>query len=139
TLPAHEKDYRSHAALIEHGLAQHLLCIGQTDHDHGLSSGKRRESRQARVFPIVPHADLVSEDNGISWRLSVSAADRPGLLYQLAKVFAAHEVILVMAKIMTLGDRVEDVFLLRGKAFLQARFSERFERDILSALSGDAR
>lgn len=137
-LPAHEKDYRSHAALIEHELAQCLQHMSQPPSD-GAPAGRRRESRQAKAFPIVPNAELVSEDNGMTWRLSVSAADRPGLLYQLARVFARHEAILVMAKIMTLGDRVEDVFILRGKVFLQPRFSGLFERDILAALLGDAK
>jgi len=93
----------------------------------------RRESRRARVFPIVPQVDLIADDAGDTWRLSLTATDRPGLLYQLAQMFAQHGVNLHMAKIMTLGDRVEDVFILQGEVFSQT--PQRFERDILRVLS----
>ena len=42
--------------------------------------------------------------------LEVVAADRPGLLAKLARVFQAHHIQIQAAKITTLGERVEDVF-----------------------------
>ena len=64
----------------------------------------------------MPQAELQPDERSKSWRLSVTATDRAGLLHALAQVFARHEVNLLMAKIMTLGDRVEDVFIVDGAA-----------------------
>ncbi|CUK07284.1 PII uridylyl-transferase [Achromobacter sp. 2789STDY5608615] len=38
---------------------------------------------------------------------------------------------------MTLGDRVEDVFIVDGAALTRPRSQMQFERDILDALAGD--
>ena len=99
--------------------------------------GRGRQSRMSRVFPIMPQAELQPDERSTSWRLSVTATDRPGLLHALARVFARHEVNLLMAKIMTLGDRVEDVFIVDGSALTRPRSQMQFERDILDALAGD--
>ena len=63
------------------------------------------------------------------------ATDRPGLLFDIARVFAAHEINLQTAKIMTLGDRVEDVFVIDGAALERPRSQMQFERSILDVLS----
>jgi UTP:GlnB (protein PII) uridylyltransferase len=44
----------------------------------------------------------------------MSASDRVGLLYSIARVLAHHEINLQLAKITTLGERVEDTFLIDG-------------------------
>ena len=93
-----------------------------------------RGSRRARVFPIVPKIDLQPDESGTSWRLSLIAADRPGLLYSLARVFAHHGIDLKMAKIMTLGDRVEDIFIVEGPMLGQSRSQMQFERSLLASL-----
>jgi [protein-PII] uridylyltransferase len=46
----------------------------------------------------------------------VSANDRTGLLYAIASVLARYRINLHTAKVMTLGERVEDVFLIDGAA-----------------------
>ncbi|WP_301118141.1 [protein-PII] uridylyltransferase, partial [Pusillimonas sp. (ex Stolz et al. 2005)] len=111
-LPGQDRDFRSWASLIEHELAERLARPG-TPSRPAPGFGRRR-SRRARVFPIVPNIELRPDESGASWRLSIIAADRPGLLHSLAQVFARHGIDLKMAKIMTLGDRVEDVFIIEG-------------------------
>jgi [protein-PII] uridylyltransferase len=134
-LPAAEKDYRSHASLVEHELIDQLSHADSGEpaapRNYGLA---RRGSRRARVFPIIPTAELQPDERSASWRLSVTAADRPGLLYSLARVFAAHRINLVMAKILTLGDRVEDIFIIEGEALGHPRTQLQFERSVLSVL-----
>ena len=44
--------------------------------------------------------------------LELVAADRPGLLLQVGKVFEDQRVALHNAKIATLGERAEDVFFI---------------------------
>ncbi len=134
-LPAHEKDYRSHASLVEHELHEQIRQA--RSHTYLLNAGsaiRRPGSRRSRVFPIVPNVELQPDERSTSWRLSVTAADRPGLLYSLARVFAANSINLKMAKILTLGDRVEDIFIIEGKVLGHPRAQLQFERNILATL-----
>jgi [protein-PII] uridylyltransferase len=137
-LPAHEKDYRSQASLAEHELHAALKQPDDGLNIEGpLSSPWKKGSRRSRVFPIVPNVELQPDERSASWRLSLTASDRPGLLYSLARVFAAHRISLTMAKILTLGDRVEDIFIIEGEALGNPRSQLQFERSILAALAGE--
>jgi [protein-PII] uridylyltransferase len=42
--------------------------------------------------------------------LEIIAGDRPGLLSEVGRVFQAERIDVVTAKIMTIGERAEDVF-----------------------------
>ena len=130
-LPDAEPDYRSYATLVEHELAASLRKPAAPH--IGTQPGRKR-SRRSRVFPIVPSVELQPDAHNASWRLSITSADRPGLLHSLAQVFAAHGVDLKMAKIMTLGDRVEDIFMLGGEGLEHPRTQRQFERDVLAVL-----
>jgi [protein-PII] uridylyltransferase len=133
-LPAEpNSDLRSLASLLEYELAEQLTSPGSARH----TGTRTRQSRLSRAFPIMPQADLQPDEGSQSWRLSVTATDRPGLLHALARVFATHEVSLIMAKIMTLGDRVEDVFIISGAALERPRSQMQFERGVLQALAGE--
>jgi [protein-PII] uridylyltransferase len=44
------------------------------------------------------------------------AGDRPGLLFQIAKIFDQEHVALQNAKILTVGERAEDVFFVTNAA-----------------------
>jgi [protein-PII] uridylyltransferase len=139
-LPEGASDLRAQATLVEHELAERLKdakAAAQVPPGRGGYYGRGRQSRMSRVFPIMPQAELQPDERSTSWRLSVTATDRPGLLHALARVFAQHEVNLLMAKIMTLGDRVEDVFIVDGAALARPRSQMQFERDILDALAGE--
>ena len=85
-------------------------------------------------IPPVEVIELQPDENSASWRLSITASDRPGLLYGLAQAFAEHSVNLKMAKVMTLGDRVEDVFIIEGSVLGHPRLQLQFERGLLSRL-----
>jgi [protein-PII] uridylyltransferase len=66
--------------------------------------------------------------------LSISANDRNGLLYSIANVLAKYRINLHTAKIMTLGERVEDVFLIDSPVLNNARSQIQLETDLLEAL-----
>ncbi|WP_424657367.1 [protein-PII] uridylyltransferase [Castellaniella sp.] len=134
-LPDADRDYRSHATLVEHEL---LAALGNPHTTQTPASTLRRGSRRSRVFPILPTISLQADEQGGNWRLSITAADRIGLLYDLASVFTHHRIDLKMAKIMTLGDRVEDIFILQGAVLTQPRGQRQFERHIFAVLSVDA-
>ena len=61
-------------------------------------------------------------------------ADRPGLLFDIAEVLASHGIRLHTAKIATLGERVEDTFLLTGAILAQDAQRLRVERELLQRL-----
>ena len=69
--------------------------------------------RTPRILKEFNHRAQISIDtraNETFTVLEVVAADRPGLLAKLARVFHAHHIQIQAAKITTLGERVEDVF-----------------------------
>jgi [protein-PII] uridylyltransferase len=137
--PEGSSDLRAQATLIEHELTQRLkqLQDGVPLDDTYTVAPMRRQSRLSKAFPVLPQAELQPDERSQSWRLSVTATDRPGLLYALTRVFARHKVAVLMAKIMTLGDRVEDVFIVTGATLERPRTQMQFERAVLDALAGD--
>ena len=68
---------------------------------------------------------LRPDERAQRWLLSVSTSDRSGLLYAIARVLAKHRINLQLAKITTLGERVEDTFLVDGAALQHNRRSCR--------------
>lgn len=64
----------------------------------------------------------------------MTASDRTGLLHALARAFVKHGINLKTAKVMTLGERVEDTFLIDGDTLNNARSQIQFEQDLLEAL-----
>ena len=73
-----------------------------------------RLSRRLRHFPLSPEVRMFPDDKGTHYILEVVAGDRPGLLARIAYVLAKANVNVVSAKINTLGERAEDVFLIDG-------------------------
>jgi [protein-PII] uridylyltransferase len=93
-----------------------------------------RPSRRVRHFPISPAVDIRPDERGAYQVLSIVASDRPGLLYGLARRLAGHHVNLHAAKINTLGDRAEDVFLVSGEELADSKAVLRLEQELLADL-----
>ena len=123
------KNYRDLINLIEHELAGLIRA-----QDALPAPVKSRLSRLSRAFPIIPSVDLRPDERGQYYLLSVSANDRTGLLYSIANVLAKYKINLHTAKIMTLGERVEDVFVVDGPVLSHARSQIQLETDLLAAL-----
>lgn len=92
------------------------------------------QSRRARVFPIPATVDIQAMGETDKWRISIVCADRRGLLYSIAQVFAAERIRLKSAKIMTLGERVEDTFIIHSEDLHHNTFYKHLERTLRSAL-----
>jgi [protein-PII] uridylyltransferase len=122
--------YRELLAQVEHELAE---WIAQR---HELPApAKGRMSRQSRHFPVSPEVRLAPDERGSRYLLSVTATDRLGLLYSIARVLARHRLNVHTAKILTLGERAEDIFLVSGAELDQARGQIEIEQDLLAALA----
>jgi [protein-PII] uridylyltransferase len=124
--------YRDIANLVEQELTLRLSGAAGTLLPE---PSKGRLSRLSRTFPITPRVDLRADERGQYYILSVSANDRPGLLYSIARVLAEHRVGVHAARINTLGERVEDVFLLDGHGLSDNRRQIQVETELLRAIA----
>ena len=97
-----------------------------------------RLSRRSRSFPIKPVIDIEPDDAGKGALLQMTCTDRIGLLYTLARVLASYGVNLVSAKITTLDERVEDVFLIEGEALKNPETVLFIETELLRAIENDS-
>jgi [protein-PII] uridylyltransferase len=88
-----------------------------------------------RHFPITPEVSIRADERGSHYIMSLTAADRPGLLYAIATVLSRHQVNLHTAKIATLGERVEDTFLINGAALAQTTQLLQIEQELLEVLA----
>ena len=61
--------------------------------------------------------------------------DRIGLLYDIANVLNRHGINLQTAKIMTMGERVEDVFLIDGIALKDLSNTVAIENELMTVLT----
>jgi [protein-PII] uridylyltransferase len=122
--------YRDLISLVETQLARALAS------DAALPEpGRGRLSRRVRSFPITPRVSLRPDERAQRWLLTVSASDRSGLLYAIARVLARHQINLQLAKVTTLGERVEDTFLIDGASLQQNRRQIEIESELLDALA----
>ncbi|MDR3087452.1 MAG: [protein-PII] uridylyltransferase [Azoarcus sp.] len=124
-----DENYRDVLSLIEHDLS---LALQNPEKIIRPSSG--RLSRHVKHFPITPQVSLRADEAARHHILSITAADRPGLLFEIAEVLANHGINVETAKITTLGERVEDLFLLSGGGLAQESRAIKVEREILEKL-----
>lgn len=102
------------AETLRHELLTALSALGKGREEHPMRRKYHDErSRQARIFPITPKVELHALDK-TRWELNIYGTDRKSLLYDIAQVFACYQLNLRSAKIMTLGERVEDSFILES-------------------------
>jgi [protein-PII] uridylyltransferase len=116
--------------MVEQGLAQTLEKAGSLP-----APSRGRVSRRVKSFPIAPRVALQPDEKAQRWLLTISASDRVGLLYSVARVLAKHKLNLLLAKITTLGERVEDTFLIDGAELQQNRSQLEIETELLEALA----
>jgi len=127
--PSLSEHYRELVSLVESGLTQTIDQRGPLP-----APTRGRLSRRVKSFPVTPRVTLKPDEKAQNWLLSVSASDRIGLLYSIALVLARHGINLQLAKISTLGERVEDTFLVSGSALQQNKAQIEIETELLAAL-----
>jgi [protein-PII] uridylyltransferase len=101
--------YRDTIQFIEYELTRALTSPGPLE-----PPSEGRIPRQLRHFPLTPEIQIFPDDKGTHFILEVVAGDRPGLLARIAYVLAQANVNVASARINTLGERAEDVFLIDG-------------------------
>jgi [protein-PII] uridylyltransferase len=121
--------YRDMISLIEAQLVERIAGEGPLP-----EPWRGRVSRQLKHFPIEPQVHIRADEKGQYHVLSITAGDRPGLLYAMALVFSRYNVGVRAARIVTLGERAEDVFVIDGAALANTRSLLALEQDLLLAL-----
>ena len=81
-----------------------------TSSDDEVVKVTRSPTRQARMFTTQTTVEFNPETTRGLTFMELQAADRPGLLSKVGKVFIEQGVDIDAAKIMTIGERAEDVF-----------------------------
>ncbi|HEX2009303.1 MAG TPA: [protein-PII] uridylyltransferase [Roseateles sp.] len=128
--PDQDLNHRDLVPLVEAKLGQALASEGPLPEPR-----RGRLSRRVKSFPFTPRIALRPDERAQRWLLSISTSDRAGLLYAIARVLARHGINLQLAKISTLGERVEDTFLVDGPALQQTKTQLQIENELLDAVS----
>lgn len=130
--PTMQEQYRELMHMVENDLTQTLIQGGALP-----TPSHRRLSRRVKSFPFAPRVLLHPDEKAQQWLLSISASDRAGLLYTIARILAQHHINVHLAKISTLGERVEDTFLIEGSELQDNASQLRIETELLKALAAD--
>ena len=96
----------------------------------------RRAPRQVRMFSTPTQVNFSVDNRNGRTILELIAADRPGLLSEVGKVFRTERVAINGAKIMTVGERAEDVFYITDAegGLLQEEACQRVQDSLVKAL-----
>ena len=96
----------------------------------------RRAPRQVRMFSTPTQVNFSVDSRNGRTILELIAADRPGLLSEVGKVFRTERVAINGAKIMTVGERAEDVFYITDAEgrLLQEEACQRLQESLVRAL-----
>ncbi|HEX6259408.1 MAG TPA: HD domain-containing protein, partial [Woeseiaceae bacterium] len=80
--------------------------------DDGIVKVTRRAPRQVRMFPTRTTVEFDEDAANGRTVMELVAGDRPGLLSKVGQVFIDLGVEIETAKVMTIGERAEDVFYI---------------------------
>jgi [protein-PII] uridylyltransferase len=104
--------------------------------DASLPVVSRRAPRQARMFNTPTQVTISVDDRNRRSVLELIAGDRPGLLCDVGTVLMQQHIELRKAKIMTVGERAEDVFYVTDLQHrpLSEAAAQRLKEHLLQAL-----
>lgn len=99
---------------------------------------QRHIPRQLKHFTFPPTVNIHNDAQRPFTVVEVTAPDRPGLLARIGKVFMEFGLSLVNAKIITQGERIEDVFFLtdaNGQPLSDPQLCQQLQEALVSQLS----
>jgi [protein-PII] uridylyltransferase len=101
---------------------------------HALTTGSkskppatRRTPRQVRLFPTETLVTFTAEETNNRTVMELVTGDRPGILSEVGKVLRDKLIIIQTAKVLTIGERAEDVFYIttnEGQPLAEAQCDE---------------
>ncbi|SDR80820.1 UTP--GlnB (protein PII) uridylyltransferase, GlnD [Halopseudomonas litoralis] len=99
---------------------------------------QRRVPRQLKHFAFDPEVTIFTDHSAQHTILELSAPDRPGLLAKMGKIFLDFDISVQNARIVTLGERVDDVFVITdadNQPLSDPLLCERLQNTIIRTLS----
>ena len=96
------------------------------------SLGAQPAARRLRYFTISTQVDFTHHESGLS-EVRITAADRPGILSSVARAFLRSNINVHAARITTLGERIDDVFLISNS--LEQPLDAQQQTDIRAMLT----
>ncbi|PKM31195.1 MAG: [protein-PII] uridylyltransferase [Gammaproteobacteria bacterium HGW-Gammaproteobacteria-11] len=102
---------------------------------------QRRVPRQLKHFSFAPEVNIFNAPDGQHTILELSAPDRPGLLARMGRILLDFDISVQNAKIVTLGERVDDVFVLtdgKNQALSDPDLCQRLQQTIIETLGNSA-
>ena len=94
-----------------------------------------RSARQAKHFPLVPEVSLRKSRVAPFYEIGITCADKPGLLSAIARALNESNINLHDARITTLGNRAEDVFIIEDTKLAEPAFADSLKRALLEAVT----
>lgn len=93
--------------------------------------------RTMKLFKTQPTLHFSTDTHQKYTTLELEAHDRPGLVSTIAHIFLQCDIHVISAKLTTLGDQVEDIFLIATSAHLPLNTDEiaRLQETIIETLS----
>lgn len=124
--------------------AQRIEEVHQHLHDvlrkrRPVPSSKRSISRRLRNFKVRTRVKFVNLKNARRSTFELITLDRPGLIACLAAVLQQQDINLMAAKIATVGEQAEDLFIVasNNQAALTESEREALKNAIIGALSDE--
>jgi [protein-PII] uridylyltransferase len=96
----------------------------------------RRAPRQVRMFSTPTQITFNEDPVNQRTIVEIIAGDRPGLLSQIANIFMSEKVYIFTSKIVTVGERAEDVFYVTDEHYrpLSPEHRERLAHQLTESL-----
>ena len=139
--------YDSFIVLDENGLAlkselmknqvKRAIVANIGDNQTMKMSVQRRMPRQFKYFSILTQVEFFDDEYTGFTRMELTARDQPGLLAVVGKAFVKTNTRLHDAKISTLGEKVEDTFIISHRdnsPIVDAEQRDKIRREIINML-----
>lgn len=98
-----------------HDIEQRLQSVLKTPGDASKKALPKLRSRHLKYFNPKTYIQISPTYNPKRYLIAIKALDRPGLLADIADVLKAHQLQVTHAKVMTIGECVEDVITIEAQ------------------------
>ncbi len=96
---------------------------------------RARSARQAKHFPLTPEITVRHSRTAPYFELGITCADKPGLLSAIARALHESNINLHDARITTLGNRAEDIFVVEHPKLGDPVFAASLKDALVAAVA----